>query len=110
MLRNRYLFPGVYAILLLPSFLGLGNILKAILVFVHLLLAFIIGRRAIKRISNLLIASLATMVPFLVVVQSAVCSASGGQTFSSISQCVGYRSTDVLLNVLSFSSVLLLAV
>lgn len=110
MLKNRHLFPAVYAVFLLPTVLGYPIRAKVVLFVACAGLAFIINARPIVRIVILFLTSLCTLVPFLILVQSAVCSSLEQIVWQSLTQCVLQRSFAVLINVGLFSSVLLLAV
>jgi hypothetical protein len=109
MLRMRYLFPAVYLVFLLPAALGSALEAKVAVLVACPSLAVAINFRAIARIVVLLLTALCTLVPFLLLVQSAVCSSSIYSTPGSLVLCATQRSLAVLLNVGLLSSVFLLA-
>jgi hypothetical protein len=110
MLRNRYLFPAVYAVFFLPAVLGSPVEAKVAVLVACPSLAFAINLRSIIPILVLLLTALSTLVPFLLLVQSAICSSSIYSIPGSLVFCITQRSLDVLLNVGLLSSVFLLVV
>lgn len=108
-LRNRYLFPAAYALFFLPAALGSPLEVKIGVLILCPSLAFTINLRAIIRIVGLLLTALCTLVPFLFLVQSAVCSSSVESVSRPLMHCIIQRSLAVLLNVGLLSSVFLLA-
>jgi hypothetical protein len=109
MMRNRYLFPGIYAVFLLPSLLGSSVEAKVAVLIACPSLAFVINLRPIVRILVLLLTALCTLVPFLLLVQSVVCSSPTYSAPESLVHCITQRSLAVLLNVCVLSSAFLLA-
>lgn len=108
MLKNRYLFPAIYVALLLPAILGSSTNIKAVALCACLSLALIVNLRSIVRIGLLLLTAFCTLIPFLLLVQSAICS-SHQTILLSLGDCVIQSSVAVLLNVGSLSAVFLLA-
>ena len=109
MLSTKYLFPAAYLVFLLPAVPGLPIEAKAAVLVACCCLAFAINARSIIRIVGLLLTALCTLVPFLVLVQSAVCSSSINSMSVPLVPCVAQKSLAVLLNVGLLSSVFLLA-
>ena len=110
MLKQRYLFPIVYAIFLIPVVIGSPVTCRVLVFATCAVLAFLINTRTILNIIALLATSLCTLIPFLLIVQGAVCSSSGSPISSPLLDCVIERSLAVLLSVGLLTSVLLLAV
>lgn len=108
-LRGRYLFPAIYLALLVPLFLGSSNEIKGAML-VLFLLALVLNGRAIWPIVLLVLTSLATLAPFLVLVQTGLCSSSGHHAWLPLLQCAGRNASNVLLNIAVLSSVVLVAV
>lgn len=104
-----YLFPAIYSMFLLPLLFGWPGAIKVALALVCLCAALVINARFIRRIVILLLVGACTLIPFLALVQSAICSSEAttvGQTFE---RCVIGRSTGVLSNIALLSSAFLLA-
>lgn len=109
MLRTRYLFPSVYAVFFLPAALGSPVAVKVAVLVACPCLALAINMRPITRVVALLLTALCTLVPFLMLVQSAVCSSSASAMPASLVLCITRKSLTVLLNVGLLSSVFILA-
>lgn len=108
LLRRRYLFPGIYFVLLLPILLQTGLAVKASLAVLLLALAITVNGRAVKPIVFLVLTSLATLTPFLLLVQAAVCSSSSQAGWRPLMECAGQNAIGVLLNIGLLSSVVVL--
>jgi hypothetical protein len=109
MMRQRYLFPYLYIIFLFPLFLGSTVTLQASVFGACLILALSIRRQTLWNIAPVMLASVGTLTPFLIVVEWAVCSSAGLTSSLSTFDCVWQRSVEVLLKVGLGASVLLLA-
>src|SRR5437867_1223524 len=109
MLRHRRLFPAIYRVLFLPAALRWATEVRVAVVVVCLSLAFLINFRAIRRFLALVTTALLTLVPLLILVQSAVCTSATRSMPEPFAPCVVRRSLPVLLNVGSLSAVFLLA-
>lgn len=109
MLRHRYPFPAVYAVFFLPAAIGSPLEGKLAVLVACPILALAINVRPVGRIVVLLLTALCTLVPFLVLVQSAVCTSSLIAVPASVVLCITQRSLAVLLNVSLLSSVFMLA-
>lgn len=105
----RYLFPALYVVFLFPSTPGAPIEAKIVAFFMSSILAFVINMRSIIRIVLLLVTALGTLVPFLFLVQSAICSSVTNLPTGAFLLCVMQRSLAVLLNVGLLSSVFMLA-
>ncbi len=105
---RRYFFPYIYLVLLLPLAVSLPVFVKATLLAVCLGLALAIRRDVARNLAPAILASLTTMIPLLIVVQSAVCSSSGLTTLPEF-DCVKERSIEVLLKLGIGIAVLVLA-
>ena len=111
MLKSRYLFPAVYTIFLLPFVLDSSLILKALFLITYVCLACVINIRSITGFLILFLIAQSTFAPFLVLVQSAMCSSSSMQFLSSaFTRCVVHESLAVQINVSSLYAVFILAV
>jgi hypothetical protein len=108
-LRNRYLFPAIYVAFLLPAALGMPVEAKVAVLVTCPSLAVAINLRQTARIIVLLLTALSTLVPFLLLVQSAVCSSSMYAVSEPLVHCIVQRSFVVLLNVGLLSCVFMLA-
>lgn len=107
--NNRYLFPLVYAFLLLPVVLDLPLSAKTGVLVACTALALFVNTRIFGRIFLLLVVALGTLTPLLIVVQSAVCWSPGTSLAPLFAQCVVPRSLIILLNAGLLSSAFLLA-
>jgi hypothetical protein len=109
-MRRSYLFfPYSYAVFLAPLLLDIATGLRALICGMCMVLALMIRREAFRNLGPILLASLSTLVPFLVVVQTAVCSSSGPSIQPPLFNCVQERSLTVLVKVGLGLSVLVLA-
>jgi hypothetical protein len=109
-LRNRLFFPAIYLVFLLPVVTSLSAGVKLAVLGLCIFLAFTINYRPILRIFALFLTGLCTLIPFLFLVQSAVCSSFVYSDLMSFVLCMTQKSIAVLLNVSLMSSVSLLAI
>jgi len=93
---------------LVPAVLNSSQPLKLFVLVACPCLAFLINWRSVSHLVGLLSIALGTLVPFLLLVQSGVCSASL-RKIHDLPDCVLHRSVDVLLNVCLLSAALILA-
>jgi hypothetical protein len=108
MLRRRYLFPGIYITFFLPMLMQTPYETRAALCAIIFVVALVINGRAIMPLVLLIITSLITLIPFLFLVQAAVCSSSDQSTWLPLVVCTVKKTLGILLNIGLLSSVLLL--
>jgi hypothetical protein len=109
MRRIGYLFPYIYLVFLVPVVPPSPHHTRIFAIFLSLALAATNNMRAIKRVVMLLCVAIGTLIPFLVLVQSAVCSSMPEVGSGVFSSCVIDRALHVLVSVGLLSAVFLLA-
>jgi energy-coupling factor transporter transmembrane protein EcfT len=110
MMQRRYFFPYLYPIFMTPIFVSTPKSLQALILGICVALGFVIKRQAAWKFSLIVLTSLTTLFPFLVIVQTAVCSSPTIGTPHLTFECLSQRSLEVLLNLGLTASVILLAV
>jgi hypothetical protein len=108
MISHRFLFPAIYPFFLVPTFSSPVYV-KLAIVIGGPCLALAFNFRAIRRLGMLLLVALVTLLPMLLLVQTAVCTSPSVPLFDSLASCIVQRSVAVLLNVCGLSSVFLVA-
>lgn len=108
-IQRRYFFPYLYLTFLIPLFFGIATIPQALIFGICTTLALAIRWTIIRQLAPVMLVSVVTLTPFLILVQGAVCSSGDLTSSLPIIDCVWQRSFEVLLTVGLGASVLLLA-
>lgn len=109
MLKTRLLFPAVYIVFFVPTAVGFPMAVKVAVLVLCPSLALAINFRPAARLAGLLLTAFGTLVPFLILVQAAVCSSSATEVPTSLLFCIIQKALTVLLNVSVLSAVFTLA-
>lgn len=103
------LFPHIYILFLTPLFVGDLTKVKVATVMLSVILSFTISPLMVRTMGALIFTSLLTLLPFLLVVQGAVCSGGTGNDIANTVNCAAQASLNVMLNLGVAVSALLLA-
>lgn len=106
---KRYAFPAVYVTLLLPILLNSSPLLKSYVIAGSASVAALVNPARAFRVAVLLLLTLGSLVPLLLIVQGSACWGVPTPT-ATLLHCVGARAGGVLLNAAILGAAVMLAV